>query len=160
MAIYFYPDPVPATPNFLVKFWCDRPETVVPSGQQDSTAQAHNASCEECASYGGALVDGDHQWPQISISYGNASLIMGMLGYKGDDVHYGEVTAEDFLGRLLIADGLLETTDAREPVVSRGAKGATLIDLGLPAGYVNDRIRILISLAQWAKDHNTGLRWY
>jgi hypothetical protein len=159
MSIYFYPNPIPPTASFVLRFWCDRKEAIVPTGQQDALATQHNADCHECASYGGVLVDGDHQWPQINISYGNHALIMGMLGYRGDDIDCGHADAEDFLGRLLVADALLETTDAREPSTVRGANGATLIDLGQREGYVNDKLRILIELAHWAKANGTELVW-
>lgn len=159
MSVYFYPHPIPETAQYLLRFWCDRPEELVAAADRLAIAAEHNESCDECASYQGVLVDGNHQWPQINISYGNAARVMGMLGFEGDDIHGGHATADDFLGRLLVADGLLETSDARPSSVTRGANGATLIDCGERAGYVNDKIRSLISLAMWAKEHGSDIVW-
>jgi len=159
MSVTFHPTVTPPAELAELRFWCDTATTVATIDLAGSAAAAHTAGCAECSAYGGVLVDEVHDFVPVNLANTNAARIMRLLGYAEQDVWCGRATAEDFLGRLLVADGVLESSDAREPSVVRGARGATLVDLGEPAGYLNERIRMLIDLTQWAKVNGSDICW-
>lgn len=159
MSVTFHPNVTPTASHRTIRYWCDTPTTTVTVSESGSEAGLHNTVCGECSSYGGVLVDDVHEFTEVNLANANAYRVLTLLGYDGHETYCGHATADDFLGRLLVADGLLETSDARASTTTRGEKGATLIDLGEPEGYLNEKIRLLIELANWAKANGSGISW-
>lgn len=159
MSVTFHPTKTPTAELCRLRYWCDTETLVVTIASAREIAHTHSVMCGECGSYGGVLVDEVHDFVEVNLANSNAARIMHLLGYTGDDVYCGSAAADDFLGRLLVADGLLETSDEREPQTFTGHGGATLIDLGEPAGYLNEKIGLLIDLVNWAKANNSDICW-
>jgi hypothetical protein len=159
MSVTFHPNTTPAASHMTLRYWCDTPTTTATAERAGRDADLHNSSCGECSSYGGVLVDEVHEFTEVNLANSNAYRVLTLLGYDGDETYCGHATADDFLGRLLVADGLLETSDARDATIRQGEKGATLIDLGEPEGYLNEKLRLLIELANWAKANGSGISW-
>ena len=159
MSVTFQPTNTPAAELYSIRYWCDTETTTVPAADARGIAQSHDDSCGECACYGGVLVDEVHDFVTVNLANGNAARVMRLLGYSGDDVYCGSARVDDFLGRLLVADGLLETSDERRPQTFKRFGGATLVDAGEPAGYLNEKLKLLIDLANWAKTNHSDICW-
>jgi hypothetical protein len=159
MSVTFYPTKTPKAELCSLRFWCDMTTQNVAADVARDVAHAHSITCSECGSYGGVLVDEVHDFVEVNLANSNAARIMQLLGYSGEDLYCGSAAVDDFLGRLLIADGLLETTDERAPHTRKGQLGATLIDLGERAGYLNEKLALLIDLTNWAKSNNSDICW-
>ncbi len=91
--------------------------------------------------------------PEINLSNSNARRILDALGLNSDDLS-GSGTAEDFLGRCLIALAL-EPADAGVPPVQDG----NVIDCGRPAGYLQTRLTELHALAVWCAGQGRAVSW-
>lgn len=159
MSVTFHPTKTPKAELCSLRFWCDTETTTVAADVARDVAHTHSIVCGECGSYGGVLVDEVHDFVEVNLANTNAARIMRLLGYDEDDVYFGSAAADDFLGRLLVADGLLETSDERAPQIQKGRGGATLVDVGEPAGYLNGKLALLIDLANWAKNNDSDICW-
>jgi hypothetical protein len=159
MSVTFHPTKTPTAELCELRYWCDMETTTVTADVARDVAHTHSITCSECGGYGGVLVDEVHDFVTVNLANGNAARVMQLLGYTGDDIYCGSAAVDDFLGRLLVADGLLETSDERAPQTFTGHRGATLIDLGERAGYLNEKISLLIDLANWAKANNSDICW-
>ncbi|MFE6274111.1 hypothetical protein ACFVQ9_35580 [Streptomyces goshikiensis] len=91
--------------------------------------------------------------PEINLSNSNARRILDALGLDSENLS-GSVTAEDFLGRCLIALAL-EPADAGIPPVQDG----NAIDCGRPAGYLQTRLTELHTLASWCVAQGRAVSW-
>jgi hypothetical protein len=92
--------------------------------------------------------------PDLNVSNANAMHLLGLLGLPSEPDECGSLggstTAEDFLGRVLIAQAV-SPADAGVPVTTEvGQGGATMIDMGRRAGYSEDRLTELRELADFA----------
>lgn len=106
----------------------------------------------------------------VNVSNANAGHLLGVLGYEVDwsDL-YGEATAEDFMGRVLIAQAVNPTDEgvpSREltPVektasLFAGFGAATVIDCGRSYGYTEGRLAELRELAQLAAEQGVSIAW-
>jgi len=99
--------------------------------------------------------------PQINVGNRNACDLLSLLGLlpadETDDDLAGNVTAEDFLGRVLVAIALAETTvdPAGRPDMASGR----VIDLGYGAHYLPHRLIELRQLAEWARARSLRVWW-
>lgn len=123
---------------------------------------AHKLLCDECGAYGAyveAVMDIDRDLG-VNLANSNAIRFIAVLGYAVDlNDLCGSATGEDFLGRVLIA--LADDVDdsAVADVVTRGAKGATLIEGGTRAGYRTDVLTRLHDLAAEAHRLGRDIHW-
>lgn len=113
---------------------------------------AHKETCEECAHYGlysEAVMDVTSGL-DVNLANGNARLVLTILGLDSEDL-CGATTAEDFLGRVLLAMAEdRDDTGVRPAVVSGrevGTSGPTMVDCGIRPGYFADRFGALHALA-------------
>ena len=96
--------------------------------------------------------------PEVNMANGNAAQILDLLGYTFDG-DWTEAPAEDFLGRVLIAQALTDvaTDDAHgRPAVHE----RNWTECGRRPGYLADRLTALHRLATWAVDNNTTVEWH
>lgn len=104
----------------------------------------------------------------VNVSNANAGHLLGVLGYEVDwsDL-YGEATAEDFMGRVLVAQAV-NPVDAGVPAreltsvektASLFAGFDTVIDCGRRAGYTDGRLTELRELAQLAAERGVSIAW-
>ncbi|MER6830873.1 hypothetical protein ABT352_33105 [Streptosporangium sp. NPDC000563] len=95
--------------------------------------------------------------PEVNMANGNAARLLDLLGYDAQE-GWGEAPAEDFLGRTLLAQGLLDiTTDDEQgrPTVEDGR----FIYCGTAPGYLAGRLTELREVAIWAYHHHTTVAW-
>lgn len=113
---------------------------------------------------------------EVSVGCGNAALVLEALGSPGVCNFaacdcYGDLPADDFLGRVLIAelvapydDGtdtyLVRSGDAVSQVVAvLAAGGAQVWNCGRNAGYLQERLARLRTLAHWCRDRGYRVAW-
>ena len=95
----------------------------------------------------------------INVSNINAAHLFATLGYEGEDRYLGSADANDFLGRILLAQAV-SPADAGVPATTHARDGyATLIDCGRGPGYTDGRLAELRDLAQWCADNNRKVVW-
>lgn len=101
--------------------------------------------------------------PDLNVSNTNAMHLLGLLGLPAEPDECGSLggstTAEDFLGRVLLAQAV-SPSDAGVPVTATvGQSGAVLIDMGRRVGYADDRLTSLRTLADFAVDRGRTVQW-
>lgn len=103
--------------------------------------------------------------PSINMSSRNAHEMFALLGIDLGDDWSGQLPAADFLGRVLIAQGLAGTatddTLGRPAVTERSPSGrAAYVDGGRRPGYVGRRLAELHEAATWALGRQVDVVWY
>lgn len=99
---------------------------------------------------------GIHNGPQVNVSNTNAVLLLGLLGLPADPD--GECPAEDFLGRVLVAQALQDTVcDDQRGTLSHTEGRVTWV--GRRPGYIAERLADLHTLATWAVQHSGQVVW-
>lgn len=123
----------------------------------------HMAECEECRHYGcytSTRVVG-LEVPEVNMSNTNAMDLLRVLDLPAtfEDGLCGGATAEDFMGRVLVALAVEPEDTGVRSLETRGERGATMIDCGRPAGYVQDRLAGLRDVAAFAVEHGLEVTW-
>lgn len=96
--------------------------------------------------------------PELNLANGNAARVLELLGYDLAEEWGGEAHAEDFLGRTLLAQGLLDVATDDEhgrPTVYDGRD----VWCGTAPGYLAGRLAELHQLATWAHQHHALVVW-
>lgn len=159
MSVTFSVTPVPPVAAVELRFWCSHASATVPASDGDVESAAHALLCSECAAYDGPLVDPVLPFEQMNLANANAAELLTLLGFDGDELYAGVCDAGELLGRLLVTDALLEPSPERSETVSKEPGRATLVDLGRPAGYLNDKVVRLSELARWAAANDAQVCW-
>lgn len=159
MSVTFSVTPVPPVAEVELRFWCSSPAATVPASDGDVESAAHALLCSDCAVYDGPLVDPVLPFEQMNLANGNAAELLTLLGFDGDELYAGVCDAGELLGRLLVTDALLEPSPEKLEMVSKEPGRATLVDLGRPEGYLNDKVARLAVLARWALQHDAEVCW-
>lgn len=95
--------------------------------------------------------------PELNMANGNAAAVFDLLGLEFDgDV--GEAPAEDFLGRVVLAQALLDVTTDDENGRPGYADG-NWTTCGRRPGYLADRLTQLDQIATWAREHDAVVAW-
>jgi hypothetical protein len=102
--------------------------------------------------------------PELNMANANAARLLALLGFTHEDDYYGGVVdAQDFLGRILIAQAMLDvaTDDAhgRPTVEDTGSGGMVWIECGVEPGYLAERLAILQDIATWAQGRSLRVAW-
>lgn len=134
-------------------------------------SELHGLSCDYCEGYGAQIVEVTDV-PSVNVANSNAAYLLDLLGLKVDDCdscpdYYGSCSAEDFLGRVLVAQGLGghdEGRPAYELVPGEGFRpqwtgNARFIDCGRKEGYGDERLAQLTKVAEWARDAGRSVCW-
>lgn len=112
---------------------------------------------DHCAAYSTRLVL-NVDLPEVNVSNYNAKDILDLLGYRVEEDFSercaGSLTAEDFLGRLLVAEAI-NPSDEGIPATTEGI----VTHCGRPVGYMEARISELRSVVEYAKEKNVGIYW-
>jgi hypothetical protein len=87
---------------------------------------------------------------------GNPADLLSLLGLTGDSD--GLAAAEDFLGRVLLAQALLDATIDDEHG-RPGFRDGNWIECGRHPGSLADRLAHLHEIATWAISHHTVVAW-
>lgn len=101
--------------------------------------------------------------PDLNVSNTNAMHLLGLLGLPSEPDECGTLsgstTAEDFLGRVLLAQAI-NPADAGVPATSTAGQGGTvLIDMGRRLGYADERLTTLRELADFAVSRDRDVQW-
>lgn len=116
-----------------------------------------NPSCgdEFCAAFPLTITLQDSsEFYEVNVSNLNARAILEVLGFVNDDDLVGTVSADDFLGRVLVAM-MLNPADAGVPVTTDGS----VINCGRTEGYMDGILMQLQTLAQYAANENHSISW-
>lgn len=116
----------------------------------------------------------DDPCPAVNIGQVNAARILPMLGYEvhetgetffgvptHDDDMYGEADAQEFLGRVLMALAIEpadEGTDTHE-LPREDDRGPHVHQCGRRAGYTEEKLSALHTLAQWCAERGRPVVW-
>lgn len=96
--------------------------------------------------------------PEVQMSNHNASTLLDVLGINvGADFSdrcSGNLSAEDFLGRVLIAQGI-NPTDEGSATITVG----NMVDCGRPAGYTDAKLDAMREVAEWAIVNKREIVW-
>ena len=94
--------------------------------------------------------------PEVNPSNANARRVLETLGLysDNDDELSGSCSAEDFLGRVLLAQAITPA-DPGIPAVQDGNN----IDCGRAAGYLQDTLAALRELADWCIANDRKVTW-
>lgn len=96
--------------------------------------------------------------PEVQMSNSNAVGLLDILGIRvGEDFSdrcCGSLSAEDFLGRVLLAQGL-NPADAGSDTIAIG----NMVDCGRPAGYTDAKLDAMREVAQWALANKREIAW-
>lgn len=99
--------------------------------------------------------------PEVNVSNANAVHLLGLLGVQveHDGELLGSMSAQDFLGRVLVALAV-NPADAGIPVTTSTApSGMTLVDCGRSEGYADRRLAELRDVAEFAVGHDRLIQW-
>lgn len=112
--------------------------------------------------------DCDGEWPSsrtvhdrydVNLSNANAAMVLDLLGYPTDDEYVGSEDADLFLGRVLTAVALTPADAGRPATESVAPSGARFVDCGRPAGYTDDTLARLRTLANYAGGIGRKVTW-
>lgn len=96
--------------------------------------------------------------PEVQMSNSNAVSLFDVLaigvGEDFSDRCSGSLPAEDFLGRVLIAQGL-NPTDAGSDTIAVG----NFVDCGRPEGYIDSKLDSMRQVAEWAVANERNIVW-
>lgn len=115
---------------------------------------AEKGWCEDAATTTAAEAIGT--MPSVNISNVNAVTVLDTLGVNIDGEELcGGLPAEDFLGRVLTALAIAPES----PEIPSYAVSPNVIACGRPAGYLQDRLRGLHEVAEFALAHDRDVTW-
>jgi hypothetical protein len=104
--------------------------------------------------------------PHVNLSNQNAARILDMLGLvEFNDLEElepqmsGVCSAQDFLGRVLIAKVLVPADEGMPQAVCVSPSGAVLVECERPAGYTQHRLEQLHELALFAQKNQANITW-
>ncbi|MBG0739012.1 hypothetical protein IV500_06195 [Paeniglutamicibacter antarcticus] len=101
--------------------------------------------------------------PDLNVTNVNARHLLELLGLDSESDEggclSGSVSAEDFLGRVLLAQAV-SPSDAGIPARQEtGLGGVTIVHMGRPVGYSEDRLAALRELADFAINRRRTIQW-
>ncbi|WP_052362784.1 hypothetical protein [Gordonia alkanivorans] len=172
----------PAQADGDFRLWCCG-ECVWPIFTSFAEAEAFTATVTDgtppCGQTPWIIPVEEHDRPMVNVSAANGTQILTLLGllptaapdlgvptaeieadvmtmdfFRHGHEQVGEATAEDFLGRILLAQALTGRDEGR-PVDRSGR----ITDCGRPRGYLDERLCDLIEIAEWARSHQQVVVW-
>jgi len=140
-------------------------ETFGPFGSYDEAALAnasHQLSCEPCELQPSLVTPCHDVEDYVEISTTNAIMIFGILGIDinlEETGFIGSMKADDFLGYVMVALAQERDNATIQPVSHQVEGSATFIDMGLPEGYVTNRLQDLCDVAVEAQRLGRDILW-
>lgn len=95
---------------------------------------------------------------EVNMSNANAGAVLSFLGFAGDDLWTGKVSAQDFLGRVLVAQALAGH-DEGMPSYDLPSEGARMIQGARSEGYYDHRLAQLREIAEKAVADGAEMCW-
>ncbi|MDN5757917.1 MAG: hypothetical protein L0H59_05205 [Tomitella sp.] len=100
--------------------------------------------------------DGDD--PSINMSNNNAVGVLALLGIDTSNELAGELGADDFLGRVLVAQAV-KPADPGVPATVVSDGGMVAVACGRRPGYEDERLTQLREIAEWCRAKNRTVCW-
>jgi hypothetical protein len=95
--------------------------------------------------------------PQVNLANGNAAQVFHLLGLEFDG-DFGEAPGQDFLGRVLLAQALLDASADQGEIPAHQV--GRVVEWGRRAGYLADKLADLRTVANWAVRQHAEVVWY
>ena len=95
--------------------------------------------------------------PEVNMHNGNAATVLDLLGITCDG-DFGETTAEDFLGRVLLAQALMDVTYDDQQGLPASSDGRWHVG-GRRPGYLAEKLTELRDVAEWATRAGVAVVW-
>jgi hypothetical protein len=119
-------------------------------------ALAHTVvSCDD--PYCSPMVETAIMEPEVNVSNMNAEALFDVLGITGEhfsDYCVGSMSAEDFMGRVLLAQAVAPVS-ALIPTIIEG----NMVHGGRVEGYVQEKLSMLHNVAMFAVENNREICW-
>jgi hypothetical protein len=98
--------------------------------------------------------------PELNVSGSNAIHLLGLLGIEVEDGGHpiGSMLAQDFLGRVLVAQAI-NPADAGVPATESRCRGILVVDCGRSEGYADRRLAVLREVAEFGVDRGRDIQW-
>lgn len=114
-----------------------------------------NVACGDdfCSAFPASIVAVLPYAEDVNVSNINARAILEVLGLDSTDL-CGDLQAEDFLGRILVAQAL-NPVDAGVPAYADGS----VVNCGRPEGYMDSQLIRLQAIAEHAAKHDQLIAW-
>ena len=96
--------------------------------------------------------------PVLGVSNANAAELLPLLGLRNNE-WYGRLPADDFLGRVLLAQALVAPDAPRATKTHATPAHATVIDPGRSNDYTKRKLEALERIARAAKNNNVDVIW-
>lgn len=97
--------------------------------------------------------------PVANLSNENARFLLGALGLPTDDL-YGEATAEDMRGRILLAQAIGPVDAGHPALTSRRPDGSVFAVVGgREPHYLQERLDDLVKVVDWCQAHSRQITW-
>ena len=158
MSVTFSPRQSGREITHVMKFWCDTPQRVVTADPLTTKAAltAHDFTCVECISYSGSFYEPTFVVDSINLSNSNAVDLLDVLGLSTsfEDGLFGQIQADDLLGRVLIALSI-----APQDLGYESAKVGNVIYSGRSENYIQTRLIQLEAIATFAKSTGCDVIW-
>lgn len=100
--------------------------------------------------------DGDA--PSINMSNDNAVGVLALLGIDTSDELAGDLSADDFLGRVLLAQAV-KPADPGVPATVVSDGGMMALACGRRPGYQDERLAQLREIADWCRANDRAVCW-
>lgn len=118
----------------------------------------HKLRCDmqDCVCCGGHIsAVTSVELPSLNMANGNAAEVLHALGCTSEEVYCGGTAfgAEDFRDRVVVALVLADADPGRPASTTSSPGGATFVECGVPAGYLQDRLSELLEVADFAVAH-------
>lgn len=131
-------------------------------------SRLHSQTCDACADLDGCFIYEITSVPRLIVSSANGAELLRVLGLQPeveviDGLFYqnseGSVSAQDFLGRVLMAQGVAPSDPGIPWHDDSRPGGARVIQCGRCPEYVDEKLIELEAIAQWAIAHGRNVQW-
>lgn len=99
--------------------------------------------------------------PKVNVSGSKAIYLLGLLGIEVDEDDHpsGSMPAQDFLGRVLVAQAINPADAGRPATESSAGAGTVLVDCGRSEGYAEHRLAQLREVAEFCISRGRDIQW-
>lgn len=143
----------------------DRDDAVAVLAEVKDSGDLSAVGCrdfEDCLHFG-VFIEArfEEEAPEVNLANTNARMVLDALGLapEPDGEIVGTCTAQDFLGRVLVATAVAPEDPGMPATEQSGLGGARLVDCGRAPGYVQDRLDALREVAEWAASRDRSITW-
>lgn len=99
--------------------------------------------------------------PEVNVSGSNALHLLDLLGITVEEGDHpmGSMSAQDFLGRVLVAQAVNPVDAGRPSTESAANNGMPIVDCGRSEGYADRRLDQLREVAEFGVNRGRDIQW-